>query len=70
MVAPRRQPLWARQLATVPFETAPGHQMPIDLGQRRAHRWVAVVMTRDGPVAGSMGRDLADSAAVIEGGAA
>lgn len=34
-VASRRQELRAAQLATVRFETAPGHQMQIDFGQKR-----------------------------------
>lgn len=35
LVAGRRQALRAAQLATVRFETAPGHQMQVDFGQQR-----------------------------------
>src|SRR5207247_10947970 len=34
-VAPRRRELRALQLATVRYETAPGHQMQVDFGQKR-----------------------------------
>src|SRR5207253_3296029 len=33
--APRRRELRALQLATVRYETAPGHQMQVDFGQKR-----------------------------------
>jgi transposase len=35
ILAPRRRELRALQLATVRYETAPGHQMQIDFGQKR-----------------------------------
>src|SRR5207245_751529 len=35
VVAPRRRELRALQLATVRYETAPGHQMQVDFGQKR-----------------------------------
>jgi transposase len=35
VLAPQRQAARAAQLATVRFETAPGHQMQIDFGQKR-----------------------------------
>lgn len=35
VLAPRRRELRALQLATVRYETAPGHQMQVDFGQKR-----------------------------------
>lgn len=37
LVATRRRTLIAAQLATVRFETAPGHQLQVDFGQKRLH---------------------------------
>lgn len=41
VLAPRRREKRAAELATVRFETAPGHQMQIDFGEK----WVRIAMT-------------------------
>jgi transposase len=46
-LAPDRQARRAAELATVRFETAPGHQMQIDFGEKRieiAGQWVRVML--------------------------
>ncbi len=43
-VAPHRQAKRAAELATVRFETAPGHQMQIDFGEKRV--WVGGVLVK------------------------